>query len=639
MSITWPIHACALLVLPTLAAAESSPWTWSPVCGVSVNHVRASMHDPAQAFAATYGGAVLRTDDWGVSWRQLSDFDPDALCVALVPNDPNTVFYGSEGGGVFRSTDGGATWERNDRGLYKTYVLSMAVEEKAPGRLFAGIQGAGIYQLHDWDSDWQPITGSRFEYETIVELAIDAGEDMLHALRQDSGLIVGRAGEGWSPRTSPGEPLRTVLAHPTDPGTVLLGGVGVYASFDEGRTWKELSEGLGGSSVYSLDASRDGESLILAGIMGDVARFDVGSRLWERLPCADPGHAVNTVAISPLDPNLVWAGAEGDGVYLSTDGGTTWEARDHGLPSGAGVSAAVDPDDQQIAYLGTYHGGIYKTTDGGESWTMLATPANNWRIVRALTVDPGEPSTLLAGIMPDGLWRSLDGGESWERIYPIDRKPNNGDACSSVLVDRTDSRRILAGTYGKGVQLSEDGGESWAAAGVTGEAVWALSQDPFDPDRLLAGTYHGIYRSLDGGRNWGKVSRVFSTRTVLFDPTSIDVAYATTRNEGLIWSTDGGVKWYRDQNMDDDLIDLWGAAVVTTADEERVLVIGSFRSGVAHRPLDDDFFADWTRWNDGLGGPLVRGVAAADQTNGRIYVALNGGGAGSILPSELPLAP
>ena len=84
MSITWPIHACALLVLPTLAAAESSPWTWSPVCGVSVNHVRASMHDPAQAFAATYGGAVLRTDDWGVSSRQLSAFDPDAHCLALV---------------------------------------------------------------------------------------------------------------------------------------------------------------------------------------------------------------------------------------------------------------------------------------------------------------------------------------------------------------------------------------------------------------------------------------------------------------------------------------------------------------------------------------------------------------------------
>ncbi|MAE69730.1 MAG: hypothetical protein CME06_04580 [Gemmatimonadetes bacterium] len=619
------------------ASAGTNTWSWNPVAGVSVNQVLASPHYVEQAFAATYGASMLRTDDGGASWTNVSPHDPDGQCIALSPGQPETIFLGTEGSGVFRTTDGGGTWERKSEGLRRSYILSLVADPESSERLYVGVQGAGAYRLSSWSDPWRNLSESWMRQESLFELDLDASNDRLMALGRTAGLMVGAVGAGWNERSSPGQPIRALATHPRTDGTLLIGGDGAFVSFDEGLRWTNVSGGLGGQTVYCLAADTGDTNRFYAGTLGEVAVFDSDDLIWQRFPCGDPRHIVNTLSVSPIDPSIIWAGVEGDGVYRSTDSGETWDLRSTGLPNVACVSMVVDPDDDRIALAGAYHGGVYRTIDAGHTWELLPSPANHWRIVRDLALDPMNPTIVYAAVMPDGLWRSVEGDTSWTRLFPSDPKPEFRDACTAVLLDVTDPDRVLVGTYGNGVFRSVDGALNWSYVGLDGESIWALEQDPFDPNHLLAGSYHGVHSSVDGGWNWTTTSGDFSIRCIAFDQEVPGAVFATTRSDGVLLSSDGGKSWSQDPSTIDDLENLWGVAVVRTRMDRRILVVGTYRNGMAHRELDPELDSGWIWWNEGLEADLSRELAIGSLQNGRIYVAFDGGGVGSILPSELPL--
>src|SRR5512135_3396669 len=80
------------------------------------------------------------------------------------------------------------------------------------------------------------------------------------------------------------------------------------------------------------------------------------------------GGTIVALAIDPSNPQTVYAGSYGSGVFKSLDGGTTWQAASQGLTNLYIYSLAIDPTHPATVYAGTYRSQVYKSEDGGKTW-------------------------------------------------------------------------------------------------------------------------------------------------------------------------------------------------------------------------------------------------------------------------------
>jgi photosystem II stability/assembly factor-like uncharacterized protein len=72
--------------------------------------------------------------------------------------------------------------------------------------------------------------------------------------------------------------------------------------------------------------------------------------------------------LDPSNPSVIYAEAELDGLYKSTNRGQSWKRIDDGLPDLSTRALVIDPTDSMTLYVGTFKRGIFKSTNGGESW-------------------------------------------------------------------------------------------------------------------------------------------------------------------------------------------------------------------------------------------------------------------------------
>jgi photosystem II stability/assembly factor-like uncharacterized protein len=194
-------------------------------------------------------------------------------------------------------------------------------------------------------------------------------------------------------------------------------------------------------------------------------------------------------------------------------------------------------------------------------WTSLPWPEGG--AVQGLLIDSQNPNTLYAtgSVYPGvGIFKSTNGGGSWRAI-------NFGladTAVSSLAIASQDSRTLYAGTASGGVFKSIDGGESWGttglAAGLTNNRVDALTIDPENLRTVYAATVTGLYKSIDAGITWTRLSPDYlpSVQLMAIDRRRPGVVYAgesgCCSNGALFKSADGGVHWTEIPEMSGCLI-------------------------------------------------------------------------------------
>ncbi|NWF88911.1 MAG: T9SS type A sorting domain-containing protein [Ignavibacteriaceae bacterium] len=143
---------------------------------------------------------------------------------------------------------------------------------------------------------------------------------------------------------------------------------------------------------------------------------------WTQLGPGNIGGRIRTIVVHPTDPNTVYLGSVGGGVWKTTTGGTSWFPLKDNMENLAVCSMVMDPTNPNVLYAGTGEGffngdairgeGIFKTTDAGSTWTRLSTTNNaNFYFVNKLVIDPST-NILYAGTRK-GLFRSTDGGTSF----------------------------------------------------------------------------------------------------------------------------------------------------------------------------------------------------------------------------------
>jgi photosystem II stability/assembly factor-like uncharacterized protein len=238
-------------------------------------------------------------------------------------------------------------------------------------------------------------------------------------------------------------------------------------------------------------------------------------------------------------PGVVWAGTEPGALFRSRDGGETyslvralwdhperpqWEA---GFGGQAVHTVLPHPDDGDRVLVAVSTGGVYITEDGGESWN----PSNTGirvsfgpdeypsfgQCVHKVDRSPARPEQLFLQ-NHGGVYRSNDSGASWEPAenglpatfgFPVVAHPNRAGT-AYVFPVVADAFRMPPGGAGR-VYRTTDGGESWQPSGVglPSEGFWSLalrdafSSDAGDPLGLYLGTRSGeVWASGDEGDTW-----------------------------------------------------------------------------------------------------------------------------------------
>ncbi|QSW99966.1 hypothetical protein [Haloterrigena alkaliphila] len=287
------------------------------------------------------------------------------------------------------------------------------------------------------------------------------------------------------------------------------------------------------------------------------------------------GHSLECVTATPERSARVFVGTFEDGLFRGTadEAGETdewaFERLETEFVSEAVTSLAVSPHDPDVVYAGTEPSRVYRSSDGGGSWTRLsgltALPsAEEWSFpprphthhVRWLEVDPFDPDRLYVGIEAGAFVLSPDGGETWRERPEGSRRDNH------ALATHADREGRVYTAAGDGYAESDDGGDSWRRpqAGLEHTYCWSVVADPADPDSVIVSSASGartahtaeraesyVYRRT-GDEPWERLEDCGlptgeGVVRAVFDTTGERGVVYGANNRGLFVTEDFGGRW------------------------------------------------------------------------------------------------
>ena len=341
------------------------------------------------------------------------------------------------------------------------------------------------------------------------------------------------------------------------------------------------------------------------------------------------GGYVRTLAVDPKTPTTLYAGTSGEGVFKSTDSGSTWSLANTGLTNLFIYALAIDPSTPETLYAGTNHGEVFKSTDAGRTWAVgnngLPSSDPVFPEILALIINPKTPSTLYAGTRY-GVFRSTDAGETWSTA-----STGLVGHLNCLAIDPLTPATLYAGTD-QGVFKTQDGGGTWTDAnvGLTNLYVFALAINPVTPATLYAANLGGIFRSTDSGGTWRAANTGFTNsivKTLLIDPSTPSTLYAGTtpmglalKGEGVFKSNDSGSTWVpRNTNLTNPTI----AALAINPSAPATLYAGTFGGGIFRSA---DAGATWAVANSGMDSLSISAIAIDPANPATVYAGTRGFG-------------
>ncbi|NKI33863.1 glycosyl hydrolase [Wenzhouxiangella sp. XN79A] len=339
--------------------------------------------------------------------------------------------------------------------------------------------------------------------------------------------------------------IADIAIHPEDDSTwyVAVGSGGVWKTTNSGTTWESLFDGQPSYSIGSIVVDENNPNTIWVGTGENVGGRHVGygdgiyvshdgGASWASKGLED-SERISTIIIHPDDSDTLWVAVQGPlwspggqrGLYMTTDGGESWERTlvgDEGDDVWTGVTdVVIDPRDPDVLYAATWqrhrtvaaymgggpNSGVHKSTDGGRTWTKLGggLPGGNLGKI-GLAISPQNPDVVYAAIetkrREGGIWRSTDRGASWRKMS--DRVA--GGTGPHYYQELYASPHAFDRIYLMDVQarVSHDGGATWENIDADSKHVdnHALAFRDDDPDYMLWGTDGGLYETFDHAETW-----------------------------------------------------------------------------------------------------------------------------------------
>jgi hypothetical protein len=281
---------------------------------------------------------------------------------------------------------------------------------------------------------------------------------------------------------------------------------------------------------------------------------------------------VRCLVADPVNPDVVYAGTQGNGVLRSLDRGKTWQPC--GLSGQAMRALAMSPAVPGTVYAGTKPACLFVSRDEGSTWIELTSfrqirsrrfwlsPAEPPFIgyVQSIALSPTDPRTLVVGIECGAVVRSADGGQTW-----TDHRRGALRDCHSLTFHVTNGDWVYeAGGTGAGVAVSRTAGDRWTQPGedLRQHYGWAVAADPAQPALWYASVASSALKAhrdqraeaslvrMTEGQSWqtlaGGLPQPLTSMpyALLTDPTTPGHVYAGLGN-GDVWhsSTQGYFPW------------------------------------------------------------------------------------------------
>ncbi|HUO95762.1 MAG TPA: hypothetical protein VMT92_05980 [Steroidobacteraceae bacterium] len=383
------------------------------------SHVYADPTTPDVVYISNTG--LFRSGDGGKSFDLVPAPHGDHHGMWIDPRDPRHLIESSDGGASV-SVDGGRSWTQ-PYNQPTAQFYHVAVDNHWPYRIYGAQQDNSTIAIASRDDDgvigrqdWYPVGGGESGYiapdpndPEIVYAGSEGGvitryDHRTNNLRDASIYPLDVSGNGAESLKYRQQWTEPVLVSRYDSNVLYSAAQYVFKSTDQGRSWKAISPDL-----TRNDKSKQKPS-------GGPITLDITS--------VEYYDTVFTVAESPRQRGLLWAGTDDGLIHLTRDDGASWQdVTPKDMPAWSMVSLIeASAHDAATAYaaidrhkLDDLKPLIYRTHDSGKTWTRIVTGIPDGAYVRAVREDPTRPGLLYAGTEL-GVYVSVDDGAHWQSL-------------------------------------------------------------------------------------------------------------------------------------------------------------------------------------------------------------------------------
>ncbi|MCH7492000.1 hypothetical protein IID19_00200 [Patescibacteria group bacterium] len=282
---------------------------------------------------------------------------------------------------------------------------------------------------------------------------------------------------------------------------------GVYQSTDFGENWKQI--------ITIAKAEKEGQNI------GNIdTRF---------------------ITFDSANENLMYLNTTGNGIFASTNKGTTW--RQTSLSTGTYASLSIDARNNNVIYT-TQGSKILKTVDGMKSWHEIYTETRPGQKIVSVVVDPFQ-SNIIYAATTTSIIKSIDFGNTWKLLGWEKTQ------IISLHVSKINNQTLYARVNG-GIYKSTNAAIDWTivSEGLKefrgGTSIHWFNFDP-NTEIIFLGTGFGIIKSTDRAQTWVAIPTLFDFRkipikTVIYHPENLNKIIFSVNNV-LHKTDDGGKTW------------------------------------------------------------------------------------------------